>query len=66
MAQNKRNSFRQKQAIENVTQGLYKVVGNKVYMRDLEILLKKIPSETLTPQNIETLKLLARDLKFSK
>jgi len=40
---------------------LYRIVGNKVYLRDLEKLFQRL--EDMTPQEKQSLRFLARDLE---
>ena len=45
---------------------LTQIVGNKVYMRDIESLLKKMESLDITPQEQQALDHLNRDLAQAK
>jgi hypothetical protein len=49
------------EALPALMRALRQTCGNKVYMRDLEVLLNKL--EPLTPHENETLWFLVRDLK---
>ena len=50
-------------AVEDLIRALAQTVGNKVYLRDLEVLLNKIE---MNHAEQETIYYLVRDLKFLK
>lgn len=60
-----KTNSQEKRLIEDLIRALSQKVGNKVYMRDLEKLLKEKLND-LSPMDKETILFLTRDIKFLK